>query len=131
MGCGGRTGCLLQLWASRAPGSKIVPSAAGGRGRGGLPFSSCPRFGGACGNGDRFSGERHQYGDNRYDGGCYGDGDRFDNQDYKYGGHDHYTSCRYPTSGDWFPSDRYGGGSNYPQNGYGIERAMTDTAVHE
>lgn len=30
--------------------------------------------------------------------------------------------CRYTTSGDRSASDRYGSGSDYPQNGYGKER---------
>ncbi|XP_061338853.1 glycine-rich RNA-binding protein RZ1C-like isoform X1 [Gastrolobium bilobum] len=101
-------------WARDCP----LAGGGGGRGRGGSSFSSRPRFGGAGGHGDRLSGERDRYIDDRYDGGRYGDRDRLDSRDYKYSGRDRYTSDRYPTSGD-----RYGGGSDhYPQNGYGKER---------
>ncbi|KAK7269730.1 hypothetical protein RIF29_22465 [Crotalaria pallida] len=105
-------------WARDCP----LAGGVGGHGRGSISFSSRPRFGGAGGHGDRLIGERDRYADDRYDGGRYGDRDRFDNRDYKYGGRDRYTSDRYPTSGDRFASDRYGGGSDYPQNGYGKER---------
>ena len=100
--------------------ARDCPLAGGGRGRGGSSFSSRPRFGGA--GGDRLSGERDRYLDDRYDGGRYGVRDRFDSRDYKYGSRDRYTSDRYPTSGDRFASDRYGGSSDYAQNGYGKER---------
>ncbi|XP_027363740.1 glycine-rich RNA-binding protein RZ1C isoform X2 [Abrus precatorius] len=103
-------------WARDCP----LAGGGGGRGRGGSSFSSRPRFGGA---GDRLSGERDRYIDDRYDSGRYGDRDRFDNCDYKYGSRDRYTSDRYATGGDRFASDRYGSGSDhYPQNGYGKER---------
>ncbi|KAK7280512.1 hypothetical protein RJT34_25576 [Clitoria ternatea] len=103
--------------------ARDCPLAGGGRGRGGSSFSSRPRFGGAGGHGDRLSGDRDRYVDDRYDGGRYGDRERFDNRDYKYGSRDRYTSDRYATGGDRFASDRYGSGSDhYPQNGYGKDR---------
>ena len=75
--------------------ARDCPLAGGGRGRGGSSFSSRPRFGGAGGHGDRLSGERDRYLDDRYDGGRYGDRDRFDSRDYKYGSRDRYAGDRY------------------------------------
>ncbi|KAI4373050.1 hypothetical protein MLD38_011219 [Melastoma candidum] len=99
--------------------ARDCPTAGGGRG-GGPPLSSHSRYGPP---GDRFSGERDRYFDDRYDGGRYGERDRFESRDIKYAGRDRYVGDRYPPpAGDRFVSDRYGGSDRYPINAFGKDR---------
>ncbi|KAK6933431.1 RNA recognition motif domain [Dillenia turbinata] len=112
--------------------ARDCPMAGGGRDGGGGRLSSGSRFGGASDRGDRFGGDRDRYVYDHYDGGRYGDRERFDNRDSKYGNrdrygndrNDRYESSRYPSGGDRFAGDRYGGSDRYPQNAYGRERGL-------
>ncbi|KAF8403133.1 hypothetical protein HHK36_011230 [Tetracentron sinense] len=99
--------------------ARECPSAGGGGGGSGR-FPSRSRFSGGGGRGDRFGGDRYgdRYMDDRYDGGHYGDRDPVDSRDSRNGGRD-----RYPSGGDRFAADRYGGSDKYPQNGYSKDRS--------
>ncbi|XP_062214969.1 glycine-rich RNA-binding protein RZ1C-like isoform X2 [Phragmites australis] len=103
--------------------ARDCPSAGGDRP---AKFSSKFSSGGSRGGrGDRFSGlDRFgdRYMDDRYDGSRYGYRDQVDSRDRYAGVRDRYANDRYPSGGDHFVADRYGGPDRYAPSGYGRER---------
>ncbi|KAK3149717.1 hypothetical protein QOZ80_3AG0221510 [Eleusine coracana subsp. coracana] len=99
------------------------PNAGGGRsGRFSSKFSGS---GSGGGRGDRFSGPDRfgdRYIDDHYDGSRYGYREPVDSRDRYSGGRDRYANYRYPSGGDHFGADRYGGPDRYVPSGYGRER---------
>ncbi|CAA2967082.1 glycine-rich RNA-binding RZ1C-like isoform X2 [Olea europaea subsp. europaea] len=121
-GGGARSAGQDECFKCGRPGhwARDCPSAGGGRG--GRPFSPPrSRYGGAGGRGDPFANDRGRYMDDKYDRGRHGDRDRYDSRDDR--SRDRYVNDRYPTTGDRFVVDKYGGSDRYPQNGYGKDRS--------